>query len=149
MLPIKGQHLQSSPHPDGKLNSSDHFCQTGEQAFVCEERAPVRTGWHPRSDPEDHHPNREDETFRQYKFHGDSRKQEQGGRLIFPPLWGAHSFNCGAGLHLVAKAASFIQHNMPLGNSGILSVQEAWDVARYIESRPHPLDPRKSVVQGH
>ena len=74
---------------------------------------------------------------------------EQGGRLIFPPLWGAHSFNCGAGLHLVAKAASFIQHNMPLGNSGILSVQEAWDVARYIESRPHPLDPRKSVVQGH
>ena len=74
---------------------------------------------------------------------------EQGGHFVFPPLWGAHSFNCGAGLHLVAKAASFIQHNMPLGNSGILSVQEAWDVARYIESRPHPLDPRKNVAQGH
>lgn len=69
-----------------------------------------------------------------------------GGRLIFPPLWGAHSFNCGAGLHLVAKAASFIQNNMPLGNSGTLSVQEAWDVARYLDSRPRPVDPRKVSV---
>jgi thiosulfate dehydrogenase len=69
-----------------------------------------------------------------------------GDRMIFPPLWGSHSFNCGAGLHLVAKAASFIQRNMPLGNPGTLSVQQAWDVARYLESRPHPPDPRKSSV---
>ena len=73
----------------------------------------------------------------------------QGGRMIFPPLWGAHSFNCGAGLHLVAKAASFIQRNMPLGNAGTLSAQEAWDVAQYIESRPHPLDPRKISIRDH
>jgi len=79
--------------------------------------------------------------------HGaDGQGLKEGGHLIFPPLWGAHSFNCGAGLHLVAKAASFIQRNMPLGNAGVLSVQEAWDVARYLESRPHPVDPRRASV---
>jgi len=79
--------------------------------------------------------------------HGaDGQGLKEGGRMIFPPLWGAHSFNCGAGLHLVAKAASFIQRNMPLGNAGTLSIQEAWDVARYLESRPHPADPRRTSV---
>ncbi len=68
---------------------------------------------------------------------------KKGKEFVFPPLWGTHSFNCGAGLHLVAKAASFIQRNMPLGNAGTLSVRQAWDVAEYIESRPHPVDPRK------
>lgn len=64
------------------------------------------------------------------------------GRRLFPPLWGAASFNWGAGMHRVDKAASFIKYNMPYGAGGSLSVQEAWDVAAYVDSHPRPQDPR-------
>lgn len=64
------------------------------------------------------------------------------GSYAFPPLWGAHSFNWGAGMHGVDKAASFIHHNMPLGYAGKLGLQQTWDVASFIDSRPRPQDPR-------
>ena len=61
-----------------------------------------------------------------------------------PPLWGAESFNGGAGMGQIAYAASFIRANMPLGGdykNPVLSVQDAWDVAAFIVSNPHPLPP--------
>lgn len=61
---------------------------------------------------------------------------------VFPPIWGPHAFNWGAGMHRVNTAAGFIKANMPLGNPGSLSVQQAWDVAAYIDSKPRPQDPR-------
>ena len=64
------------------------------------------------------------------------------GSYAFPPLWGAHAFNWGAGMHGVDKAASFIHHNMPLGYAGKLDLQQTWDVASFIDSRPRPQDPR-------
>ncbi len=64
------------------------------------------------------------------------------GRVIFPPLWGEHAFNWGAGMHRVDKAAAFIKANMPYGMGGSLSAQEAWDVAAFVESHPRPEDPR-------
>jgi thiosulfate dehydrogenase len=64
------------------------------------------------------------------------------GQYIFPPLWGKGSFNWGAGMHRINTAASFIRANMPLGKGGTLSVQQAWDVAYYINSHERPQDPR-------
>lgn len=65
-----------------------------------------------------------------------------GGRYAFPPLWGKDSFNAGAGMTRIRNAAGFIHANMPLGKGGTLSVQQAWDVARYMNSHARPPDPR-------
>ncbi len=64
------------------------------------------------------------------------------GRVAFPPLWGERSYNWGAGMHRINTAAAFIQANMPLGQPGTLSDQEAWDVAAFINSHDRPPDPR-------
>lgn len=58
-----------------------------------------------------------------------------------PPLWGADSFNDGAGMNRLITAASFVHSNMPRGIDYLaprLSVEEAWDVAAYIVSQPRP-----------
>lgn len=74
--------------------------------------------------------------------HGtDGQGRKEGDHVIFPPVWGANSFNWGAGMHDLEKAAGFIKHNMPLGNAD-LSDAEAWDVALYINSYQRPQDPR-------
>jgi len=70
------------------------------------------------------------------------------GEVVFPPLWGADSYNWGAGMHKVNTAAAYIKFNMPLGlanaieKSSLLTDQEAWDVAAYINSQERPQDPR-------
>jgi thiosulfate dehydrogenase len=65
-----------------------------------------------------------------------------GGQQVFPPLWGPQSFNWGAGMHQVDRAAGFIKTSMPYGAGGTLTDQEAWDVAAYVNSQPRPQDPR-------
>lgn len=65
------------------------------------------------------------------------------GRYAFPPLWGRDSYNGGAGMHRVETAASFIRANMPLGKPKPLTVQQAWDVAEFVNSHDRPPDPRK------
>lgn len=65
------------------------------------------------------------------------------GAYLFPPLWGSDSYNWGAGMHRVSTAAQFIHANMPLGRGGeVLSVQQAWDVAAFVDIHPRPQDPR-------
>ena len=64
------------------------------------------------------------------------------GAYAFPPLWGNDSFNAGAGMHSVKNAAAFIKANMPLGKGNSLSLQEAWDVAQFVDSHDRPPDPR-------
>lgn len=71
-------------------------------------------------------------------------QKDLNGRVIFPPLWGAHSYNWGAGMASVKSAAEFVQHNMPLSEPGRLSVQQAWDVAAWIDSQERPKDPRQT-----
>jgi len=59
----------------------------------------------------------------------------------YPPLWGPDSFNNGAGMHRLIASASFIRGNMPFGarhDAPVLSVDDAWDVAAYINSQPRP-----------
>jgi thiosulfate dehydrogenase len=68
--------------------------------------------------------------------------QSADGKVVFPPLWGPQSFNWGAGMASIKTAAEFIHANMPLGQGGSLSVQEAWDVATYVDSQIRPQDPR-------
>lgn len=75
--------------------------------------------------------------------HGaDGQGQQARGVQVFPPLWGDRSYNWGAGMHRINTAAAFIRANMPLGRPGTLSVQQAWDVAAYINSFERPQDPR-------
>jgi thiosulfate dehydrogenase len=75
--------------------------------------------------------------------HGsDGAGQRSGGATVIPPLWGDRSFNWGAGMADIDKAAGFIRVNMPLGQGGKLTDQQAWDVAGYIDGKPRPQDPR-------
>ena len=60
----------------------------------------------------------------------------------FPALWGADSYNWGAGMVNVANAADFIKSNMPFSLGGTLTDQEAWDVAQFVDSHERPQDPR-------
>lgn len=80
--------------------------------------------------------------------HGDQGQgmKDQFGDFIFPPLWGDQSFNIGAGMARTYKAAAFVRYNMPMGvhmgqpmgQGGVLSEQEAVDVAEYFTHMPRP-----------
>ena len=68
-------------------------------------------------------------------------KLAPGVGYTIPPLWGEASFNAGAGMAKTAYAASYIRDNMPMGVNylaPLLTVQQAWDVAAFIISKPHP-----------
>jgi thiosulfate dehydrogenase len=66
------------------------------------------------------------------------------GNAAYPPLWGAQSFNIAAGMARIGTAAAFIRRNMPRDSAGVLTDQEAADVAAYIVSRPRPDFPGKA-----
>ncbi|HTR00602.1 MAG TPA: c-type cytochrome [Candidatus Acidoferrum sp.] len=88
---------------------------------------------------------RGEQTFREHcaLCHGvDGAGRQQDGKIIFPALWGDDSFNWGAGLARVETAAAFIHDNMPLGKPGSLTVQQAWDLALFVNSHERPQDPR-------
>lgn len=60
---------------------------------------------------------------------------------LYPPLWGPHSFNVGAGLYRITRMAGYIKNNMPLGSTyknPQLSAEEAWDISAYVLSQPRP-----------
>lgn len=60
------------------------------------------------------------------------------GAMIYPPLWGPRSFNIGAGMARLNTAAAFVKANMPFGQGGSLSDQEAFDVAAFFTRQPRP-----------
>ena len=64
------------------------------------------------------------------------------GTAAAPPLWGPDSYNAGAGLNNVQRAAGFIWANMPVGNERSLTHQEALDVAAFLHLQLRPFDPR-------
>ncbi|HET9487312.1 MAG TPA: c-type cytochrome [Chryseosolibacter sp.] len=72
---------------------------------------------------------------------GEGLKLPDGSGYQFPPLWGEHSYNHGAGLYRISNFAQFIRTNMPLGatyEKPILSEEQAWDIAAYVNSMPRP-----------
>ena len=74
---------------------------------------------------------------------GQGAKQPDG-KIVYPPLWGARSYNWGAGMARVDLAAGFIRANMPFDQPGTLSDSQAWDVAAFIDSHERPKDPRQT-----
>jgi thiosulfate dehydrogenase len=78
---------------------------------------------------------------------GQPKPSPQIGYAV-PPLWGDGSYNGGAGMGQIAYAASFIRSNMPPGSTvqaPTLKVQQAWDVAAYMNAQPHPLAPPDKI----
>ena len=76
-----------------------------------------------------------------HKDNGEGVLNANGISYQYPPLWGAHSYNNGAGLFRLSRLAGYVKSNMPFGanyNTPQLSDEEAWDVAAYINSRPRP-----------
>lgn len=81
--------------------------------------------------------------------HGpDGAGRKFAGGPSYPPLWGARSYNWGAGMARIDRAAAFIRANMPQGAEGSLTVQQAWDVAHFIDGKTRPQDPRFSISAG-
>jgi thiosulfate dehydrogenase len=78
--------------------------------------------------------------------HGEGR-QDSDGAWLFPPLWGSHSYNKGAGMHRIDLLAGFIKANMPLGDAR-LSNQDALDIAAWINVQERWPDPRKGWLRG-
>lgn len=72
---------------------------------------------------------------------GEGEMEANGLEWKYPPLYGPHSYNIGAGLYRISKFASFVKYNMPYGiafDEAVLTDEEAWDVAAYVNSMPHP-----------
>jgi len=62
----------------------------------------------------------------------------------YPALWGDDSFNNGSGINRVITAAKFIKGNMPYGTTyenPMLTDEEAYDVAGYINQQKRPIKP--------
>ncbi len=73
---------------------------------------------------------------------GQGKKSVAGTTYEYPPLWGNDSYNNGAGMTRVITAAQFIKANMPFGatfDNPILTDEEAYDVAGYINQQRRPL----------
>jgi thiosulfate dehydrogenase len=60
------------------------------------------------------------------------------GNAAFPPLWGATSFNGGAGMHRLWTMAAFVRSNMPQNAPGTLTAQQAYDVSAFVLSHARP-----------
>jgi len=63
------------------------------------------------------------------------------GSHVAPALWGANSYNNGAGMNRLLTTAAFIHSNMPLGtpwNHPAITNEDAYDVAGYLSSRERP-----------
>lgn len=59
------------------------------------------------------------------------------GKKTIPPLWGANSFNDGAGMNNLDTFASFILLNMPFQYPE-LTEEEAFDIASFVTKQPRP-----------
>ncbi len=60
----------------------------------------------------------------------------------YPPLFGMHSYNSGAGLFRLSRLAGYVKMNMPQGVSYLspqLTDEEAWDVAAFINTQYRPV----------
>jgi thiosulfate dehydrogenase len=73
---------------------------------------------------------------------GKGVRAQNGVEWLYPPLHGDSSYNIGAGLFRLSRFAGFIKANMPNGASydnPVLTDEEAWNVAAYINSLPRPV----------
>ena len=73
---------------------------------------------------------------------GEGKLNADGKSYQYPPLWGADSYNTAAGLFRISRFAGYIKSNMPYLTSSnehpVLTDDEAWDVAAFVNSMPRP-----------
>jgi len=66
-------------------------------------------------------------------------------KYIYPALWGANSFNTGAGMFRLRTAVPFVKGNMPYGWANAtdplrqLNLDDAWDVTAYVMSQERTM----------
>ncbi len=65
----------------------------------------------------------------------------------FPPLWGAKSFNSGAGMAHIDRIAGFVKYNMPQNAAGSLSMQDAYAVAAFVLTHERPKFRKDRAIQ--
>ena len=72
---------------------------------------------------------------------GQGQPLADGRGYQYPPLWGPHSYNDGAGLFRVTNFAKYVKAAMPYGatfDHPQLTNEQAWDVAAFVNSQPRP-----------
>jgi thiosulfate dehydrogenase len=73
---------------------------------------------------------------------GQGKMNDDGITYQYPPLWGSKSYNTAAGLYRLSRFAGYIKSNMPNLTSShdkpVLTDEEAWDIAAYVNSMPRP-----------
>lgn len=73
---------------------------------------------------------------------GEGLKQLNDVSYTYPPLWGEYSYNTGAGLFRLSRFAGYVKDNMPFNqakfDAPVLTDEEAWDVAAFVNSQPRP-----------
>ncbi len=75
--------------------------------------------------------------------HGEDGQGVQIGDKKAGPLWGPRSWNDGAGAARVYTLAGMIRYMMPYLNPGVLTDEEAQQIAAFITSKPRPAYPYK------
>lgn len=76
-----------------------------------------------------------------HQANGEGQWNETKTAFIYPPLWGEHSYNDGAGLYRLSNFAKYVKYNMPLGvshNNTQLTDEEAWDLAAFVNTQARP-----------
>ncbi len=76
-----------------------------------------------------------------HQLDGGGLKAANNVTYRYPPLWGDHSYNIGAGLFRLSRFAGYVKNNMPQGSTWEnpqLTDEEAWNVAAYVNSRQRP-----------
>jgi thiosulfate dehydrogenase len=73
---------------------------------------------------------------------GEGLRADNGIEWKYPPLYSDNSYNVGAGLFRLSRFAGYVKANMPYDaatfDNPVLTDEEAWDVAAFINSRPRP-----------
>ena len=73
---------------------------------------------------------------------GEGTPNADASGYVYPPLWGANSYNAGAGMYRISSFAGFVKNNMPFQEANYehpkLTNEEAWDVAAYVNNQPRP-----------
>lgn len=72
---------------------------------------------------------------------GQGQWDEAINGYTYPPLWGEHSYNTGAGIFRLSRLAGYVKDNMPWGatyQTPELSDGEAWDVSAFVNSQQRP-----------
>ena len=73
---------------------------------------------------------------------GQGQFNPDSATYLYPPLWGEHSYTTAAGLYRLSRLAGYVYNNMPFATTyeaPVLTAEEAWDVAAYINSQTRPV----------